>query len=97
MLRRQLRTRRQGSDESVESYADDITRKCYQLGASEAEKDLEYFVDGVRADLLEHVSIRQSKTFGEALQQAKLKESAPDSTNELRQQMEEMMKWQQKQ
>lgn len=73
-LRQELNMRKQLDNESVTSFANDITSRCQRLNLSKEEK-LNYFLLGLKRNLQNFVVLQQPKTFDEAVQLAKLKSS----------------------
>lgn len=72
ILSQQLGTRKQRPNESLDTYAKDITRHCKRLGLSDADS-MRYFIEGLQSDLQAYVALQQPKTLQEAESFARMK------------------------
>lgn len=72
ILSQQLGTRKMRSDESLDDYANDITRSCKRLGLSDTNS-MRYFIEGLQSDLQAYVTLQQPKTLQEAESFARMK------------------------
>lgn len=77
-IKKQLRNTRQEFNESVESFVNKLSRLFYRVGLNESYK-LEYFIEGLKPSLQEYVTICRPKSFSEAVQLAKTRESNPNT------------------
>lgn len=74
LRRQEMSNRRQRADESVDSYAQDISRRARSLGLSESDK-IHKFIQGLLPGLQEHVVMARPSTFKDAVELATIKAS----------------------
>ena len=65
IFRQELYTRKQGPNEPLSLYTEDVIKKCQRLLLSENEM-MNVFINGLVEDLRNHVILGQPKTFAEA-------------------------------
>ena len=74
LFRQELYSRKQGLGEPLAVYTEDIIKKCQRLALP--DKDImNIFINGLSDDLKTHVILNQPKTFAEAENLARLKDS----------------------
>ena len=74
LWRQQLSVRKQAETESLAEYASDIRRLCKRLGLGDAQV-MHHFIQGLHAELKNHVILGQPKSLAEAENLANLKET----------------------
>lgn len=76
-----LLARKQGPDETIDSYVTDILRLCTQLKKTDAEC-LSLFLRGLKPSIRAFVFAKQPKSFDQALNAARLAVAVNDTANE---------------
>ena len=72
IFRQELYARKQGPNEPLSLYTEDVIKKCQRLSLSENEM-MNVFINGLVKDLRNHVILGQPKTFAEAENLARLR------------------------
>ena len=78
VIRQELYARKQYENEPLVTYTEDIIKKCQRLNLADIEM-MNIFVNGLRADIKNHVLLNQPKTFAEAENLARLRDSVSKS------------------
>ena len=78
VIRQELYARKQYENEPLVTYTEDIIKKCQRLNLADIEM-MNIFVNGLRADIINHVLLNQPKTFAEAENLARLRDSLSKS------------------
>ncbi|XP_028417213.1 uncharacterized protein LOC114541496 [Dendronephthya gigantea] len=79
LQRQQLNDRKQGKSESLNSYTEDIIRRCSRLGLNDTNR-MNCFISGLNDELKSHVILNRPTTFEEAESLARLKDTVSRST-----------------
>ncbi len=74
IFRQELNARKQGSNESLMMYTEDIIRKCQRLSLSDKEM-MNIFINGLSHELKTYVILNQPTSFAEAENFARLKDA----------------------
>ena len=74
LRRQELNARKQGVEESLDTYVDDIDARAQKLHLTDAET-MQCFIQGLQSDLKEHVILTRPETYNEAVDAARLKNS----------------------
>ena len=79
IFRQELYARKQGLTEPLSIYTEDIIKKCQRLSLSDKDM-MNIFINGLSEDLKTHVVLNQPKTFAEAENLARLRDSVTKSS-----------------
>ena len=74
LFRQELYSRKQGENEPLSLYTEDIIKKSQRLSITDKDM-LNIFINGLQNDLKSHVILNQPKTFAEAENLARLRDS----------------------
>ena len=72
IFRQELYSRKQGPNEPLSMYTEDIIRQCQRLSLSDVDM-MNIFINGLKGDLKSHVILNQPKSFAEADNLARLR------------------------
>eukprot|EP00794_Sanderia_malayensis_P016316 gene16316-biopygen11996 len=78
LFRQELYSRKQGQNEPLSAYTEDISRKGQRISLSDKEK-MNIFISGLSQELKNHVVLNQPETFAEAENLARLMEAVSQS------------------
>ena len=78
LIRQELYARKQLEHEPLVTYTEDIIKKCQRLNLNELEM-MNIFINGLSAELKNHVVLNQPKTFTEAENLARLRDAVSKS------------------
>ena len=79
IFRQELYARRQGQNEPLSMYTEDVIRKCQRLSLSDNDM-MNVFINGLNNEIKTHVILNQPKSFAEAENLARLRHAVANST-----------------
>ena len=79
IFRQELYARKQGQNEPLSMYTEDVIRKCQRLSLSDNDM-MNVFINGLNNEIKTHVILNQPKSFAEAENLARLRNAVGNST-----------------
>ena len=79
IFRQELYARKQGQNEPLSMYTEDVIRKCQRLSLSDNDM-MNVFINGLNNEIKTHVILNQPKSFAEAENPSRLRNAVGNST-----------------
>ena len=79
IFRQELNARKQGPNEPLSLFTEDIIRKCQRLSLTDKEM-MNVFINGLSDDIKNHVILNQPKTFADADNLARLRDAVSSNS-----------------